>query len=237
MGDTPALHVILVSGESNVGKTTLIERLIPRLRKRGLRVGTVKHAHHGFELDRPGKDSWRHLKAGAAAVALVGPTQAAWLMATSAELSCRAAVERMRDQVDLVLVEGFKQTGGQQILLEPSPNTRICVNHNRCRIGVRPDELSPEEWEALVEFCVPAITVRILCFAQLKDRLGEAEFLLAVPAGAKGRDLLRLLRERCPSAGPLLNVSRLAVHQAFVSEDVELHQEDEVAVIPPVSGG
>jgi len=79
--------------------------------------------------------------------------------------------------------------------------------------------------------------VRILCFAQLKDRLDDAEFLLAVPAGATGRDLLRLLRERYPHAGPLLEVSRLAVHQAFVAEDVVLHERDEVAIIPPVSGG
>jgi len=83
----------------------------------------------------------------------------------------------------------------------------------------------------------PTITVRILCFAQLKDRLADAEFLLAVPAGSTGRDLLRLLRERCPRAGPLLEVSRLAVNQAFVAEDVVLHERDEVAIIPPVSGG
>ena len=156
MGDTVMPQVILVSGESNVGKTTLIERLIPRLRKRGLRVGTVKHAHHGFELDRPGKDSWRHQQAGAAAVALIGPTQAAWLVATPEELSCRAAVERMRDQVDLVLVEGFKQAGGRQVWLAPSPSTRLHADHERCRIGVRPDELSPQEWEILVDFCAQA---------------------------------------------------------------------------------
>jgi len=83
----------------------------------------------------------------------------------------------------------------------------------------------------------PTITVRILCFAQLKDRLADAEFLLTVPAGSKGQDVLRLLRERCPRAGPLLDVSRLAVNHAFVAEDIELHERDEVAIIPPVSGG
>ena len=154
--DTVIPHVVLLSGESNVGKTTLIERLIPRLRKRGLRVGTVKHAHHGFEMDRPGKDSWRHQQAGAAAVALIGPSQATWLMATPKELSCGEAVTRMRDQVDLVLVEGFKKAGGRQVLLELSPSARIRVDHDRCRIGARPDELLPQEWEALVEFCVQA---------------------------------------------------------------------------------
>jgi len=81
------------------------------------------------------------------------------------------------------------------------------------------------------------ITVRVLCFAQLKDRLGEAELLLTVPAGATGRDVLRVLRERSPRAAPLLEVSRIAVNQAFVTEDATLHEQDEVAVIPPVSGG
>jgi len=81
------------------------------------------------------------------------------------------------------------------------------------------------------------MTVRVLCFAQLKDRLGEAEFLLTVPAGAIGRDVLRILRERWPRAAPLLEVSRIAVNQAFAAEDVPLHERDEVAIIPPVSGG
>jgi len=147
---------IFVSGESNSGKTTLIERLIPRLRTKGLRVGTVKHAHHGFELDHPGKDSWRHAQAGAEAVALVSPTQTAWVLATSAELSCQAAVERMSDRVDLVLVEGFKQKRGWQVVVARSPVMRVRVEHGRCEVGAWPDELTAGEWEQLVDFCMEA---------------------------------------------------------------------------------
>jgi len=57
--------IISIAGKSGSGKTTLIEKIIPELKKRGYKVGTVKHAYHGFDLDQKGKDSWRHKEAGA----------------------------------------------------------------------------------------------------------------------------------------------------------------------------
>lgn len=65
--------IVSIVGTSGVGKTTILEKLIPELTRRGLRVGTVKHHAHGeFEMDRPGKDSWRHKKAGAATSIEIG---------------------------------------------------------------------------------------------------------------------------------------------------------------------
>jgi molybdopterin-guanine dinucleotide biosynthesis protein MobB len=142
-----------VCGPSNSGKTTLIEALIPRLRAHGLRVATVKHAHHGFELDHPGKDSWRHANAGASAVALVSPNRAAWFIETARELSCDNAVERISHAADLVLIEGFKRTAGPKILLEQHGGSRLTVNARCCRIAVLPDTLTESEWRQLVEFC------------------------------------------------------------------------------------
>lgn len=81
------------------------------------------------------------------------------------------------------------------------------------------------------------ITVRVLCFAQLRDRLGGSEFVSMLPVGATGRELIRALAERNPAIGPLLAVSRLAVNAEYVQIDTALHDGDEVAVIPPVSGG
>ena len=66
----------LLSGESNSGKTTLIEKIIPELVRAGYRVATVKHAGHGFDLDTEGKDSWRHKRAGASSVVM--SPKAAW---------------------------------------------------------------------------------------------------------------------------------------------------------------
>ena len=83
----------------------------------------------------------------------------------------------------------------------------------------------------------PPITVKVLCFAQLRDRIGDSEMSVPLPNGASSRDLLRMLKDRHPLVEPLLAVSRLAVNCEYVSGDVELQNGDEVVVIPPVSGG
>ena len=82
-----------------------------------------------------------------------------------------------------------------------------------------------------------SITVKVLCFAQLRDRIGDSEMAVPLPSGASSCDLLRVLQGRRPQVAPLLAVSRLAVNCAYVSGDVELHDGDEVVIIPPVSGG
>ena len=73
--------VVSFVGPSGVGKTTLVERLVPALAERGLRVATVKHAPHGFDADRAGSDSWRHQRAGADSVLLAGPDSAVLFIA------------------------------------------------------------------------------------------------------------------------------------------------------------
>lgn len=83
----------------------------------------------------------------------------------------------------------------------------------------------------------PSITVKVLCFAQLRDRTGASELAVRLPAGATGADLLARLNRRHPGLGPLLRVCRLAVNQEYAADDTPLHENDEIAVIPPVSGG
>ena len=98
------------AGWSGSGKTTLIESLIPRLVARGLRVSLVKHAHHDFDVDQPGKDSHRHRMAGASEV-LVTSTQRWALMHElrgAAELSLAGALARL-SPCDMALVEGWKR--------------------------------------------------------------------------------------------------------------------------------
>jgi molybdopterin-guanine dinucleotide biosynthesis protein MobB len=156
--------VVQVVGDSNSGKTTLIERLIPRLRVRGLRVGTVKHAHHGFDMDYRGKDSWRHAQAGADAVAVVSPRGAAWLIQTEEELSTKRVLEPLADCVDLILVEGFtREAYASKIVLERGAVARLEVEDSRCRVGVPPDELMPDEMERIVQFCVRAVDEELPC--------------------------------------------------------------------------
>ena len=98
-------------GYSNTGKTTLIEKLIPLLRMRGLRVSAIKNAHHGFDMDRPGKDSYRYREAGAGQVLIA--TGARWALLSEtpqAAASLDELIGRL-DPCDLVIIEGFKSEG------------------------------------------------------------------------------------------------------------------------------
>ncbi|HEY4044314.1 MAG TPA: molybdopterin-guanine dinucleotide biosynthesis protein B [Rhodopila sp.] len=104
------MRVIGLAGWSGAGKTSLMHRLIPALIVRGLRISTVKHAHHGFDIDRPGKDSWLHREAGANEVLITSGVRWALMheLRDEAEPGLQALLARMQP-VDLVLVEGFKR--------------------------------------------------------------------------------------------------------------------------------
>jgi molybdopterin-guanine dinucleotide biosynthesis adapter protein len=103
------VKVLGVVGWSGSGKTTLITALIPLLRERGVSVSTVKHAHHGFEPDQPGKDSHRHREAGAREVLVASSRRWALIheLGSADEPPLDALLARLAP-VDLVLVEGFK---------------------------------------------------------------------------------------------------------------------------------
>lgn len=106
------MKVIGFAGYSGSGKTTLVERLIPELKLRGQRVSVVKHAHHSFDIDHPGKDSWRHREAGAFEVVLASNRRLALIreFEQATELSVHDLIAELNDGVDWVLVEGFKDS-------------------------------------------------------------------------------------------------------------------------------
>jgi molybdopterin-guanine dinucleotide biosynthesis adapter protein len=103
----PMPPVITIVGHSNSGKTTLVERLIPELKRRGYRIGTIKHTHHGFSMDQKGKDTYRHRAAGADTVLAASPGQIALVKSIAAE-SLDDFLPYFLD-TDIVLAEGFKQ--------------------------------------------------------------------------------------------------------------------------------
>jgi molybdopterin-guanine dinucleotide biosynthesis protein B len=101
--------VLGIVGWSGAGKTTLITRLLPELRRRGLRVATLKHAHHAFDVDQPGKDSYEHRKSGACEVIVSSARR--WVqmheLGEEPEASLAQLLRRV-SRCDLVLIEGFK---------------------------------------------------------------------------------------------------------------------------------
>ncbi len=108
---TNEIPVITIIGKSGAGKTTLLEKLIAELKRRNYRVGTIKHhSHAGFDIDRPGKDSWRHARAGSDHVIIAAPDKIAAYRRLERELTLDEIVAGVND-VDIILVDGYKRAG------------------------------------------------------------------------------------------------------------------------------
>jgi len=122
-GDAPAggaaaqPALVAIVGKSDAGKTTLVEKVVPELVKLGLRVGTVKHDAHSFEIDHPGKDSWRHGQAGAHAYAIASPERLAFITKLDGEMPLADIARRFFAGFDLVLAEGYKRTAPHRVEL------------------------------------------------------------------------------------------------------------------------
>lgn len=130
------MKVFGIAGRSGSGKTTLLEKLIPALKGRGLKVSIIKHAHHAFDIDRPGKDSYRHREAGAEEVLLACNSR--WALMHEVRGDQEPDLETLLSRLapcDLVLVEGFKQ--------EPVPKLEV----HRPALGQPP--LYPERSDIL----------------------------------------------------------------------------------------
>ena len=102
----PAIGIV---GRSKTGKTTLIEKLIPLLGTKDIKVATTKHHPHDFEIDIPGKDTYRHKKAGARTVIISSPGKIAMVKDTGGDPSLKEIRSRYVDDVDLLIAEGYKK--------------------------------------------------------------------------------------------------------------------------------
>jgi molybdopterin-guanine dinucleotide biosynthesis protein MobB len=122
--------IIAIVGRSKSGKTTLIERLIPELMKRGYRVATIKHHGKDFQIDHEGKDSWRHKQAGASTVIIASPYKVALIEDVSHDLSLEDVAARFIQGADIIIAEGFKR--------DKHPKIEVF------RKGVYPEPLAPQ---------------------------------------------------------------------------------------------
>lgn len=119
------MKVIGLAGWSGAGKTTLLTRLIPHFNAQGLRVSVIKHAHHRFDVDVPGKDSWRHREAGAAEVLVASANRWALMheLRGAAEPRLAELLSKL-SAVDLVVVEGFKREPHRKIEVHRAANDK-----------------------------------------------------------------------------------------------------------------
>jgi len=151
--------VVSVAGRSNSGKTTLLEKLIGELKRRGHRVAAVKHSLHDVDLDQPGKDSWRLAKSGSDAVVVISPGKLSLTKKLNHEASVEQILELLGDDYDLVLMEGFKGARIPKIevhrrdlgeLVCPPAEVIAVVTDEPLDVGVR--QFSAEEIGPLADF-------------------------------------------------------------------------------------
>jgi molybdopterin-guanine dinucleotide biosynthesis protein B len=167
------MNVIGIAGWSGAGKTTLLTRVIPCLIARGLRVSTVKHAHHAFDIDQPGKDSHTHRAAGATEVLVSSANRFALMheLRGNREWTLDALLEKL-SPVDLVLVEGFKTQAHPKLevyrhavgkpLLHPEDENIVAVASDKpltARVPVVPLDDIEAVANILVEKAAPLDTV------------------------------------------------------------------------------
>jgi molybdopterin-guanine dinucleotide biosynthesis protein B len=158
-----AMRIFGLAGWSGSGKTTLVVKLIPELVRRGISVSTIKHAHHAFDVDQPGKDSFEHRQAGASEVLVASANRFALMREHrgAPEPGLEALLARLAP-VDLVLVEGFKRDRhdkleihrpslGKPLLAGDDPNI-VAVASDVPVAGLRVPQLALDDIPAIAEF-------------------------------------------------------------------------------------
>jgi molybdopterin-guanine dinucleotide biosynthesis protein MobB len=160
--------VIGIAGYKKSGKTTLVERLVGEFTARGLTVATVKHAHHAFDIDHKGRDSWRHRAAGAHEVAIVSDRM--WAIIHPLQAEPEPGLEEILDKMapsDLVVVEGYKRESYPKIEvrdpalghpeLAPGDATVIAVATSGELAPGRVPQFSRDDIEAIADFLAAAL--------------------------------------------------------------------------------
>jgi molybdopterin-guanine dinucleotide biosynthesis protein B len=140
------LRLIGLAGWSGAGKTTLMTRLIPALAARGVVVSTLKHAHHAFDIDQPGKDSYQHRSAGARQVLVASASR--WALMTElrgAPEPKLAELLRRLDAVDLVIVEGFKRDAHPKLEVHRGANGKPWLHPDDPFVAAVASDVAPPD--------------------------------------------------------------------------------------------
>ena len=151
--------IICIVGKSESGKTTLIEKLIPELKKRGYRIGSIKHACQRFDIDKKGKDSWRHRRAGANVVIIASTDKIAMIKDNDCESLDN--LEKYFQNVDLIIAEGYNKNNKPkiEIVRKATRKKPLCLHDSKLialvtdlDIGHRVPRFGLEEIDNLADF-------------------------------------------------------------------------------------
>lgn len=133
------IPIVTVIGRSGCGKTTLLEKLVAELKQRSYKLATIKHhSHNGFDIDQPGKDSWRFFEAGSDHVIIAAPDKVASYWKIEKELSLDEICATVSG-VDLILVEGYKQAGKPSLEVVRYANSQDLIGSREQRFAVAAD--------------------------------------------------------------------------------------------------
>src|SRR3989338_727515 len=180
MGNSRRVPFVAIVGRKKIGKTSLIERLLPLLKKGGYRVGVLKYDVGEFQIDYPGKDTYRSYQAGADSVLISSPDKLAFIKGLDSTPTLKRLINKYFPDTDLVLIEGYKGHDCPEIhLLEPSEAAvgaycsprRICLRHDNTPLQAKagqgrgklarhmliikkeaPEEVSPQDVRAALNF-------------------------------------------------------------------------------------
>ncbi len=167
------MRVFGLAGWSGSGKTTLLTRLIPALTRRGVSVSTLKHAHHDFDIDQPGKDSWRHREAGATEVLIASDRR--WALMHELRGGREPAMDellRHMSPVDLVLVEGYKRGAHAKLevfrkdvgkpLLAPEDDSIVAIASDAPVPGVSLPRFALDDAAAIASFIIAHCRIEVV---------------------------------------------------------------------------
>ena len=138
------IPILSIVGKSDVGKTTLLEKIVRELRSRGYRVATVKHDAHSFDIDHEGKDSWRHKQAGAVLSVISSPSKLALVADMDHDLTLAEIRQEFIQGVDIIISEGYKREDHPKIEVHRSELRRdlLCVDDDNL-IAIAGDPTDP----------------------------------------------------------------------------------------------
>jgi molybdopterin-guanine dinucleotide biosynthesis adapter protein len=172
-----SMRVIGLAGWSGSGKTTLITRVVPVLVARGLKVSTIKHAHHAFDIDRPGKDSWQHREAGACEVVVASSRR--WAIVHELRDEPEPPLEALLAKLspaDLVIIEGFKRHAHPKLeIYRAAVGKPLIYPQDDCVVAIASDAPLPHaQLPVLMLDDVEGIANVLQAEAVPRDRIGAA---------------------------------------------------------------